>query len=101
MTSKETTDPALNCSENLEDIQVQASGVLAIDDDSETGIFTVVTPVGHFDFLIDQETANQMVQKLREFIRGDSTNIKHRVSLQTWHQNQEASKGGSTESQER
>lgn len=73
MASKETTNPALNCSENLEDIQVQASGVLAIDDASEAGIFTVVTPVGHFDFLINQEMANRMVQKLREFIRGDST----------------------------
>ncbi|WP_375764254.1 hypothetical protein ACE10X_13305 [Bradyrhizobium sp. Pha-3] len=73
MASNENDDPALNFTKDLEDIQVHASGVLAIDDDSETGIFTVVTRVGHYDFLINQKIANEMVQKLREFIRGDST----------------------------
>ena len=56
-------------------MKAQGSGVLAIDEDSETGIFTILTQAGHYDFLINQELANIMVQQLREFISGDSDKL--------------------------
>jgi hypothetical protein len=64
-----------NFSENMDDLKVYASGVMAVDDDSEVGILTLVTQVGHYDFLINQEIANMMVQQLREYIRGDSDKL--------------------------
>jgi hypothetical protein len=69
------TNLPLNFSENIDDVKLLLSGVLAVDEDSETGILTVVTQVGHYDFLINQEVANDLVQQLREYIRGNSTKL--------------------------
>jgi hypothetical protein len=71
------TNLPLNFSENIDDVKLLLSGVLAVDEDSETGILTVVTQVGHYDFLINQEVANDLVQQLREYIRGNSTKLIH------------------------
>lgn len=48
---------------------------MAVNEDSETGLLTIITPAGHCDFLINQELANQIVQQMREFIRGDSKKL--------------------------
>jgi hypothetical protein len=36
---------------------------------------TVETPVGHYDFVINPHGANRLIQKLREFIAGDSPSL--------------------------
>jgi hypothetical protein len=48
---------------------------MAIDDGSAVGLLTILTQVGHYDFMIDQEIANMIVQQLREFISGDSDKL--------------------------
>ena len=68
-------NPPQNFSEDLDDLKVHASGVMATDDSSEVGILTILTKVGHYDFLIKQEIANMIVQQLREFISGESDKL--------------------------
>ena len=77
MTDEEddTRNPPVNFSEDLDDLKVRASGVMAVDDDPTVGLLTILTQVGHYDFLINQEIANMMVQQLREFISGDSDKL--------------------------
>jgi hypothetical protein len=71
----DTRNPPRNFSEDMDDLKVHASGVMAVDDDSAVGLLTILTRVGHYDFLIDQEIANMVVQQLREFISGDSDKL--------------------------
>jgi hypothetical protein len=69
----ETFPPPLNISDKLDDMTAIEAGVMAaIKDRDDIGVLTILTPVGHYDFVIDQEIANRIVQKLREFIAGDS-----------------------------
>jgi hypothetical protein len=75
----ETFPPPLNISDELDDITaiddmtaIEAGVLAAIKDRDDIGVLTIVTRVGHYDFVIDQEMANRIVQKLREFIAGDS-----------------------------
>jgi hypothetical protein len=77
MTDEEDApNPPLNFSENIDDVKILLSGIIAVDEDSEAGILTLVTQVGHYDFLINQELANIIIQQLREFIRGDSDKLQ-------------------------
>jgi hypothetical protein len=69
------SDPPLNFSESIDDVKLLLSGVLAVDEESRFGIMTLVTQVGHYDFLINQEVANNLVDQLEEFIRGESTKL--------------------------
>lgn len=66
----------LNMSKDLGDMTVLKSGCMLVkDQDGLVGVFTVLTPVGHYDFVVTEETANEMIQALREMMRGDSANI--------------------------
>jgi hypothetical protein len=65
----------LNFSENIDDVKLLFSGVLAVDEDSRFGIMTLLTPVGHYDFLINQAVANELLKQLEEYIRGESTRL--------------------------
>lgn len=68
--------PPLNMSEDLGDMTAVKSGCMLVKDDGGlVGVFTVLTPVGHYDFVVTEDTANEMIQALREMLRGDSTNI--------------------------
>ena len=71
----DTRNPPQNLSEDMDDLKVRASGVMAIDDGSTVGLLTILTQVGHYDFMINQEIANMIVQQLREFISGDSDKL--------------------------
>ena len=71
----DASNPSLNFSEDLEDLKVIGSGVVAVDDDAAVGILTLQTRVGKYDFLIDQVVANIVVQQLREYIRGESEKL--------------------------
>ena len=62
----DTRNPPQNLSEDMDDLKVRASGVMAVDDDSTVGLLTILTQVGHYDFMIDPEIANMIVQQLRE-----------------------------------
>jgi hypothetical protein len=77
MTDEEddASNPSLNFSEDLEDLKVIGSRVVAVDDDAAVGILTLQTQVGKYDFLIDQVVANIVVQQLREYIRGESEKL--------------------------
>jgi hypothetical protein len=75
MADQDNSDPPQNFSEDIEELKVRASGVTAVDDNSEVGILTIVMRNGHYDFLINQEIGNMIVQHLREFIRGDSKKL--------------------------
>lgn len=65
----------LNMSENIEDMTAIASLCMSVTESPLIGTFTVLTAIGHYDFVIDEATANEMIQALREFLRGDSTDI--------------------------
>lgn len=65
----------LNMSDNIEDMAALDAGCLSIDTGPVLGVFTVLTSVGHYDFFVDEETANKMIQVLRELMRGDSDNL--------------------------
>lgn len=71
---KEPKLPApLNMSENLNDMLMLDCGVMqATEDNDDFGVFTVVTAKGHYDFIIDQDIANRIVQLLRKYIAGES-----------------------------
>lgn len=56
-----------------------AVGVTSIDDPPLLGTLTMTTRDGHFDFLIDEEMANAIVQELRTFLRGDSPSIEDEI----------------------
>lgn len=65
----------LNMSENIEDMVALDAGCMSMEDGPLLGVFTVLTSVGHYDFFVDEETANKMIQSLRELMRGDSENL--------------------------
>jgi hypothetical protein len=65
----------LNFSENIDDVKLMFSGVLAVDEDSRFGIMTLLTQVGHHDFLINQVAASELLKQLEEYIRGESTRL--------------------------
>lgn len=67
--------PPLNMRDDLGDMTAIASGCMFLQDKPLIGTFTVVTSIGHYDFIINEEIANEMVQELREFLRGESADI--------------------------
>jgi translation initiation factor 6 (eIF-6) len=70
-------DPPLNMPKNgdIEALLAFDVGVTAIADSPLLGSFTLMTRDGHFDFLIDEEMANAIVQEVRAFLRGDSPSL--------------------------
>jgi hypothetical protein len=72
----DASNQSLNFSEDLEDLKVIGSGVVAVDVDAVIGILTLQTQVGKYDYLIDQAVANIVVQQLREYIRGESDKLQ-------------------------
>lgn len=66
----------LNMSDDLADMTALVAGCTAIDEVEDlTGVFTVMVAKGHYDFIIDEEIANEMIQALRQFLRGDSKSL--------------------------
>lgn len=66
--------PPLNMSDDLGDMTVINCGTMRVAD-SGFGVLTLLTPVGHYDFVVDDDLANGIVQALRELLRGDSKDI--------------------------
>lgn len=62
----------LNYSEVINDMMMQECSVTSVSDKPLLGFLTVLTDVGHYDFLINETLANEMIQHLREFLRGES-----------------------------
>lgn len=75
MAQRRKYPPPVNMSDDLGDMTASAAGCMSMVPEPLLGIFTVVTPVGHYDFIIDETMANEMVQALRQLLRGDSTNL--------------------------
>lgn len=54
---------------------LQDCGVTSVDDEPLIGFLTVLTNIGHYDFLINETLANELIQHLREFLRGESPDL--------------------------
>ncbi|MGY3607655.1 MULTISPECIES: hypothetical protein [unclassified Bradyrhizobium] len=65
----------LNHSDDFQEMMMQDSNVMSISEDPLVGSLTILTTKGHYDFLINQELANELIQNLREFLRGESENL--------------------------
>jgi hypothetical protein len=57
---------------NLESLLAQDVGIMSVSDNPLIGNLTFVTKDGHYDFIINKQIANQLVQEARAFLRGDS-----------------------------
>lgn len=75
MVKQKNLPPPLNMSDDLGDMTANAAGCMSMVPEPLLGVFTVVTPAGHYDFIVDEAMANQMVQALRELLRGDSASL--------------------------
>jgi hypothetical protein len=78
LTPFENTDELpLNMPEDgdIDSMIALAVGVTSIEDPPLLGALTLSTRDGHFDFLINEEMANAIVQELRTFLRGDSPSL--------------------------
>jgi hypothetical protein len=51
------------------------AGRLAVSDSPLLGLLTFVTRDDHYDFMIDEQMANAIVQEVRTFLRGDSPQL--------------------------
>lgn len=67
--------PPLNMSKDISDMMMQDCGVTSIDGEPLLGFLTVLTDVGHYDFMINETLANELIQHLREFLRGESPDL--------------------------
>ncbi|WP_139069911.1 hypothetical protein [Tardiphaga robiniae] len=68
------SDPPLNMPKNgdVEALLAFDVGVTALADSPLLGSFTLMTRDGHYDFMIDEQMANAIIQEVRTFLRGDS-----------------------------
>lgn len=48
---------------------------MAVSDSPLLGLLTFGTRDGHYDFMIDEQMANAIVQEVRTFLRGDSPQL--------------------------
>lgn len=67
--------PPLNMSDDYRDMMALDAGCCQIDNNPLLGTLTIVAAQGHYDFLINEELANLIIQALREFLAGDSQNL--------------------------
>lgn len=66
--------PPRNMSNDLEDMYAIESGCMSVesDDGSLLGVLTILTRVGHYDFMVDESTANEIIQHLRDLLSGEA-----------------------------
>lgn len=65
--------PPLNMTHDLEEMYVEQSGCMAVSEERpDLGTLTIMTSIGYYTFIIHESTANEMIQALREWMRGDS-----------------------------
>jgi hypothetical protein len=60
---------------NLESLLVPDVGISSVSDHPLIGNLSFVTKDGYYDFIINAEIANQLVQEARAFLRGDSPSL--------------------------
>jgi hypothetical protein len=60
---------------DIESIVAFEVGTMAVSDSPLLGLLTFVTRDGHYDFMIDEQMANAIVQEVRTFLRGDSPQL--------------------------
>jgi hypothetical protein len=66
----------LNMSDSIQNMMLVECGVMSIEGTAAMiGVMKVMTPVGHYDFFVNQEGANRLIQELRDFLAGDSPNL--------------------------
>jgi hypothetical protein len=65
--------PPLNMTHDIEDMYVETSGCMAMSNERpDLGTLTIMTGIGYYTFIIHESTANEMIQALREWMRGES-----------------------------
>lgn len=62
----------LNDGEDIIDIVITASYCFHYDECPDIGLLITDTRIGHYAFVVTRDSANALVQALREFIAGDS-----------------------------
>ncbi len=60
---------------DIESIVAFEVGTMAVSDSPLLGLLTFGTRDGHYDFMIDEQMANAIVQEVRTFLRGDSPQL--------------------------
>lgn len=50
----------------------EATYCWSVCDDPRIGTLTITTKDGHFDFVINEHVAQEMIQNLKEFLAGES-----------------------------
>jgi hypothetical protein len=67
--------PPLNSGEDMESLVIENTWVKSLNNsDPILGLLTITQPIGYCEFVIDEATANNLIQQLRQFIAGDSEN---------------------------
>jgi hypothetical protein len=78
MAKKETNDRLGNAVNKTDDLRrqiVMETEVRDAEGDPRIGVMVIHTPAGHYQFLIAEPTANDIIQQLRDFIAGDSERL--------------------------
>lgn len=66
---------AVNRTDDLKNLVVTSTDVLDAEGDPRLGVMVIHTPVGHYQFMVAEPMANELIQQLREFIAGDSERL--------------------------
>lgn len=74
-TRKPKFPPPLNMSDDLNDMSVVMTGCLTLRISPLLGTLTIVTPIGHYDFILDAEIATGLMGDLDEFLSGASAKL--------------------------
>lgn len=66
---------AVNSTDDLKQQVVLETEVYDGEGDPRLGVFVVHTPAGHYQFLMTEAIANEMIQHLRDFLAEDSERL--------------------------
>jgi hypothetical protein len=62
---------ALNATKNLTQQIVTGLDLFDGEGDPRIGVLALHTPAGHYQFMLSEPVANELIQTLRDFIAGD------------------------------
>jgi len=66
---------AINRTEELEKQIVIETAVFDDEGEPRVGVLVLHTPAGHYQFLLIEQVANELIQQLRDFIAGDAERL--------------------------
>lgn len=66
---------AVNRTEDLTQQIVTGAEVWDGEGDPRVGVLVINTPAGHYQFMVAEPLANELIQLLRDFLAGDSERL--------------------------